>query len=473
MGRLIVVSNRVPIPDPAGAAPAGGLAVALQAALQQRGGIWLGWSGKSSGAEAPGPLQTSTSGNISYAVTDLTGKDVEEYYHGFANRVLWPICHYRLDLAEYGRKEMAGYFRVNGFFAERLLPLIEPDDLIWVHDYHLIPLAAELRRMGVKNRIGFFLHIPLPPPDVLFTMPVHEEILRGLCQYDVVGLQTAHDLENFADCLTRQEMGVRIDHAHFRVDGRTFKAGAYPIGIETETFATLARKAVRNSIVQRTHQSLGGKALIIGVDRLDYSKGLAQRIDAFEAFLTREPTRQGNVTFLQVTPKSRSEVPEYEAMQRMVAEQAGRVNGAVGTVDWVPIRYINRSFGRPVLSGIYRLAKVALVTPLRDGMNLVAKEFVAAQDPEDPGVLVLSRFAGAASELKEALLVNPYDVEGTAYAIGRALDMPLEERRERWQRMMDTLRSNDVFCWCDSFLEDLANGGGFGTAPTEPAALSA
>jgi trehalose 6-phosphate synthase len=456
VSRLVIVSNRVPVPEKGGAAAAGGLAVALQAALQQRGGIWMGWSGKSSGETEPGPLHIQEEGKITYALTDLTEKDVEEYYFGFANRVLWPICHYRLDLAEYGRKEMTGYFRVNRFFAHRLAPMLEPDDTIWIHDYHLIPLAAELRQMGVKNKIGFFHHIPWPPADVLFSMPVHEEIMRGLAAYDLVGFQTDHDLENFAGCLRREEMGDALGDGRFNSGDTIFKGGVYGIGIETAAFAKFARKAVSHAMVTKAKESILDRDLIIGVDRLDYSKGLTQRIDAFERFVLNNPAHQRSVTYLQVTPKSRSEVPEYEQMQRTVAEQAGRVNGALGTVDWVPIRYINRSLSRPILAGLYRLAKVGLVTPLRDGMNLVAKEYVAAQDPEDPGVLVLSRFAGAARELKGALLVNPYDIEGTANTLARALNMPLEERKERWQRMMDYLLVHDVSRWCDDFLKDLA-----------------
>jgi trehalose 6-phosphate synthase len=456
LSRLVVVSNRVTLPAKGGAAPAGGLAVALQAALEERGGIWMGWSGKSSGSKEPEPLALQEHGNITYALTDLTKTDVEEYYEGFANRVLWPICHYRLDLAEYGRKEMAGYFRVNRFFAHRLAPLLQEDDVIWIHDYHLIPLAAELRQMGVKNKIGFFLHIPWPPADVLFTMPVHEEIMRGLSHYDLVGFQTDHDLGNFAGGLVREGIGEALGDGLFTSYGRTFKGGAYPIGIETAVFAEFATKASRNIMVRKARQSIEGRDLIIGVDRLDYSKGITQRIDAFEQFVKANPGYHNKVTYLQITPKSRSEVPEYEAMQRTVAEQAGRANGAIGTVDWVPIRYINRSIGRPVLAGLYRLAKIGLVTPLRDGMNLVAKEYVAAQDPEDPGVLVLSRFAGAARELKGALLVNPYDIEGTANAIARGLSMPLEERQDRWRSMMDHLLEHDVMRWCDDFLADLA-----------------
>ncbi len=455
MSRLIVVSNRVPVPDASGAAPAGGLAVALQAALEERGGLWLGWSGQTSDEAGTSALTMVEAGHVTYALTDLTANDVDEYYFGFANRVLWPICHYRLDLAEYGRKEMAGYFRVNRFFAERLAPLIRPDDVIWIHDYHLIPLATELRQMGFANRIGFFLHIPWPPADVLFTMPVHDQIMRGLAQYDLVGFQTDHDLENFAGCLRRMGLGDTADGRQFEAQGRRFRGGAYGIGIETAAFAQFAEAARNNPTVQKTRKSIENRDLIIGVDRLDYSKGLTQRIDAFERFLALNPQSQNRVTFLQITPKSRSEVPEYEAMQRQVAEQAGRVNGMIGTVDWVPIRYINRSIARPVLAGLYRLASIGLVTPLRDGMNLVAKEYVAAQDGENPGVLVLSRFAGAARELNGALLVNPYDVDGTAHALARALTMSLEERRDRWRQMMDVLLANDVSHWCRSFLADL------------------
>jgi trehalose 6-phosphate synthase len=452
MGRLIVVSNRVPLPDKNGA-QAGGLAVALQSALEAQGGIWLGWSGQISDDPT---LKVSQVGNIEYALTDLTERDIDEYYHGFANRVLWPICHYRLDLAEYGRREMAGYFRVNRFFADQLLPLIGEDDLIWIHDYHLIPLASELRRRGVRNRIGFFLHIPWPAPDVFYAMPVYEEILLSLSSYDVIGFQTETDRENFADSVTRQTLGERLDEAAFQMSGRQFLARPYPIGIETDAFSNLAKRASITPLAKRMHESLGGKDLIIGVDRLDYSKGINQRIDAFERFVTRNEDAQRNVTLLQITPKSRSEVPEYEAMQRTLAEQAGRVNGAIGTVDWVPIRYVNRSLSRQALAGLYRMAKLALVTPLRDGMNLVAKEFVASQSEDDPGVLVLSRFAGAANELSSAILVNPYDIEGTADAISRGIRMPLEERRERWQDMMRILRANDVFNWCSTYLADLA-----------------
>ncbi|MGS1094823.1 alpha,alpha-trehalose-phosphate synthase (UDP-forming) [Aquamicrobium terrae] len=453
MSRLIVVSNRVP--DIAKGPPAGGLAVALKAALDKHGGVWMGWSGKSSGAKEPGPLHFHEQGPITFALSDLSRRDLSEYYAGFANSVLWPLCHYRLDLTDYARKDMAGYFRVNRFFAERLRPLIQPDDLIWIHDYHLIPIASELRRLGIGNRIGFFMHIPWPPPDVFLTLPVHEAIIGGLTAYDVVGFQTAHDAENFASCLQREGIGGDAGDGWLEAYGRRFRAGAFPIGIATREFAGLARQAVRTAPVKRFADSLEGRDLIIGVDRLDYSKGLTHRIDAYERFLTANPAWHGRTTMLQVTPKSRSDVPGYAAMQRQVAEHAGRVNGALGRLDWVPIRYVNRAIGQNVLAGLYRLARVGLVTPLRDGMNLVAKEFVAAQDPEDPGVLVLSRFAGAARELDGAILVNPYDIEAVGNAIAQALSMPVEARRDRLAPMMKRLEEHDISRWCADFLDVL------------------
>lgn len=417
--------------------------------------MWFGWSGESSGDRETDRLTTRESGNITYALADLTRRDLDEYYSGFANRALWPLFHYRLDLTDFSRRDMAGYFRVNRYFARLLAPLIRPDDIIWVHDYHLIPLAAELRQMGLRNRMGFFLHIPWPPPDVLFALPPHETIVRALSSYDLVGFQTDFDAENFAACLIREGLGNRVGSQVFDAYGRLFVMGTFPIGIETDAFVKMAADYKNNLLVQRTLASLEGQRLIIGVDRLDYSKGLGERIQAFARYVETNPASHGRVTLLQITPKSRSEVPEYADMQRDIAELAGRVNGALGDLDWTPIRYINRTVKRQALAGLYRVSRVGLVTPLRDGMNLVAKEFVASQDPEDPGVLVLSRFAGAARELDGALLVNPYDTEDIATAIARAMDMPLAERQERWQPMFDRISENDVMAWCTNFLDAL------------------
>jgi trehalose 6-phosphate synthase len=453
--RLIVVSNRVPPPADKGAS-AGGLAVALTAALRERGGLWLGWSGDTAASDTEsGLIKPRTEGNVAFSLVDLTRRDIEEYYSGFANGALWPLLHYRLDLVDFDRRDTSGYFRVNAFFARTLASQLRPDDIIWVQDYHLIPLAAELRAMGVNNRIGFFLHIPWPPPDVFFALPPHRRLLETFNSYDLVGFQTDYDAENFVNCLTRAGLGSETGPGRFGAGDHEFRIGAFPIGIETNEFATVAEEAARNALVKRTAASLKGRRMIIGVDRLDYSKGIDQRMLAYERFLENNPDAQGEIVYLQVTPKSRSEVPQYADMQREIAETAGRINGAFSDLDWVPIRYVNRTIKRTTLAGLYRLADVGLVTPMRDGMNLVAKEFVAAQDPEDPGVLVLSRFAGAARELHTALLVNPYDLDATAAAIASAVTMPLDERISRWQAMFAQLERNDVNRWCENFLEAL------------------
>ena len=455
MSRLVVVSNRVP--TAAKGQQAGGLAVALSAALAKNGGLWLGWSGKSSGAHEPGPPEFREDGKIAYALTDLSRKDIDEYYAGFANSVLWPLCHYRLDLTDYARKDMAGYFRVNRFFAHQLAPMLQADDLVWVHDYHMIPMAAELRQMGVTNRLGYFHHIPWPPPDVFFALPVHETILRGLASYDVVGFQTQHDADNFAHCLVREGIGRALSDGWCEAYGRRFRVGVFPIGIDTQAFAEQAQKSVGNAEIERIKTSFIDRDMIVGVDRLDYSKGIPQRLEAFERFLNLNPAYRGRATLLQITPKSRSDVLNYAQIQQQVAELAGRVNGALGSLDWVPIRYVNRSIAQNVLAGIYRLGRVGLVTPMRDGMNLVAKEYVAAQDPDNPGVLVLSRFAGAAREMDGALLVNPYDTDAVANAIAQALSMPLAARQERFAPMMRRLTDYDIARWCRDFLAALGD----------------
>jgi trehalose 6-phosphate synthase len=456
MSRLVVVSNRVPATPVAGAS-AGGLAVALKAALAERGGLWFGWSGETC-EEGSDCVHTAQDGNITYMVLDLSERDIEEYYRGFANRTLWPLFHYRLDLAGFSREARAGYYRVNELFARTLAAHIAADDVVWVHDYHLIPLAASLRALGLRNRIGFFLHIPWPPADLFVALPGHHELLRALSAYDLIGLQTEHDLENFTGCLLRDKLARRVGGQLIDEAGKPIVADAFPIGIETREFAETAVRAERNSTVRRMHASLVDRDLIIGVDRLDYSKGIAERMKAFARFIELNPAQRNKVTYLQVTPKSRSEVPAYAAMQREVAEIVGRVNGTYGELDWTPIRYLSRSIARSSLAGLFRLSQVGLVTPLRDGMNLVAKEFVAAQNPVDPGVLVLSRFAGAANELDGALIVNPYDIDQTANAIAAAVAMPLDERISRWRGMYTRLLRHDAAHWRETFLSRLAAG---------------
>jgi trehalose 6-phosphate synthase len=454
LARLVVISNRVAVPSGDGSSRAGGLEVVVRATLKRHSGLWFGWSGRVSSSRKA-TTETIEHDNHSYVVTDLIEEDYQEYYNGFANRVLWPILHYRLDLAEFSRRDLSGYLRVNEHFAAELHKVLQPDDMIWVHDYHLIPLAKALRERGHRNKIGFFLHIPLPPPDILTALPNHERLVPALCHYDLVGFQTDNDAANFARYLSHECRLPSRDERTFIAGDRTVRIETFPVGIETGEFSRLARRAVRSPFVQAVLESLAGRAMIIGVDRLDYSKGIAMRMEAFERFLAAYPDWRGKVTYLQITPKSRSAIQEYSQMEQQISTTAGRINGTYGEAAWTPIRYVNKAHSRTALAGLYRSSRAALVTPLRDGMNLVAKEFVASQDAADPGVLILSRFAGAAVELHAAVLVNPYDTEAVAAAVARALSMPVEERRARHEALYHALTQNDIKFWADRFLAAL------------------
>ncbi|HEX6111942.1 MAG TPA: alpha,alpha-trehalose-phosphate synthase (UDP-forming) [Geminicoccaceae bacterium] len=455
MSRLVVVSNRVTPISGSKAATAGGLAVGVLAALRETGGIWFGWSGETIEAGTPIPKVMRT-GNITYITIDLLQSDFERYYGGFSNRTLWPLFHYRLDLSSFDRDWYVGYRRVNQLFAEQLYPYLRDDDLIWVHDYHLIPLGEELRQLGIASRIGFFLHVPFPSAEVYVALPWHDRLLESLSHYDLVGLQTSNDLRNFHDYLYREGVGYALSDGLVHAFGRTLKAQDFPIGIDTEDFARMATsgEAVRAS--QRLSRSLLGRKLIIGVDRLDYTKGITERLRAYEALLQNYPRQRGQVTFVQISAPSREEVPEYLEMRRQVEATSGRINGRFSEFDWMPLRYINRGFTRRTLAGFFRLSRIALVTPLRDGMNLVAKEYIAAQSEKDPGVLVLSRFAGAADELDGAVIVNPYDIEAVAEAMHLGLIMSLDERQDRWRRLFAQIQERDIVYWRQRFVEALA-----------------
>ena len=386
---------------------------------------------------------------------DLEPQDIEEYYNGFANKTLWPLFHDRIDLAEFERDFEGGYARVNRRFADTLRPLIDADDLVWIHDYHLIPLGDELRQRGVRNRLGFFLHIPWPAMRLMRSLPSHRRSVESLFAYDVVGFQTEDWLEGFRHYVTTQLGGTLGPNGQVTLGARTVRAIAAPIGIEVAEFEAATRSEEARFACERMFMSATGRSLIVGVDRLDYSKGLEERFNGYERFLAQHSDYRGLVYVLQIAPPSRENVGTYQEIRSQLDALSGRINGKFADIDWVPIRYVNQGFPRVQLAGIYRAARVGLVTPLRDGMNLVAKEYVAAQDPRDPGVLILSTFAGAALQLKDALLVNPYSADELADAIAPALVMPREERIRRWEAMIDIIRREDVHWWCGLFIAAL------------------
>jgi trehalose 6-phosphate synthase len=450
--RIVVVSNRIgPIEE--GKAAAGGLAVGVYDILRAMGGLWFGWSGEVKEQTSKSPHQT-IDGNIVYATIDLGRKDHAEYYNSYSNSTLWPLLHFRNDLIEFNRDCLAGYLRVTEIFADRLLPLLRPDDIIWVHDYHLIALGAALRRKGAKHHIGFFLHTPLPPRAVLRTLPDHRAMLQTLSAYDLVGFQTSDDANSFTDYMLN-ELGAVASNATLTLNQRQFRVGAFPIGIDTDGFAHTAAMAATQAATRRLVKSLADRRLVIGVDRLDYSKGLPLRLQAIDRLLGRYSDWRDRVTFLQIATLSRTEVRQYRDLRAELATATGNINGRYADYDWTPIRYVNRNVSRNTLAGFLRSARVGLVTPLRDGMNLVAKEYIAAQHAEDPGVLILSEFAGAAKQLDAALLVNPNDVDGVVDAIIRALKMSLPERQHRWRLMMTTLQKYTVRDWARRFTETL------------------
>jgi trehalose 6-phosphate synthase len=453
--RLVVVSNRIAGGSQNGQT-SGGLAVGIEAALRASGGVWFGWSGEvTESAEAKPTLHRS--GAVTYAKLDLQKQDYDEYYTGFANRVLWPLFHFRPDLVDFRRDDYAGYKRVNRRFAQELARLLQPDDIVWVHDYHLMMLGHELRQLGINLPCGFFLHTPFPPGELFRTLPPHAELMRAMASYDLVGFQTDADADGYLSSLAHDRQSrVGIERGIVRAHGREQRVAVFPIGIDVDDIATMAAQSVGSKYRQRLHESLRNRALMVGVDRLDYSKGLLQRFIAFERLFELFPETRGRLTFLQIAPPTRSDVPEYLQIRRTLEEETGHINGRFAEFDWTPLRYLNKSFNRRTLMGFLRAADIGMVTPLRDGMNLVAKEYVAAQDPADPGVLVLSSFAGAANELDAALQVNPLDVDAVAEALNQALAMPLEERRERHAAMMAVLRRNDITAWRENFVQALA-----------------
>jgi trehalose 6-phosphate synthase len=451
MGRLVIVSNRVPIPK-ARSTAAGGLAVALRDILTP-GAMWFGWSGRLSSAPAIQPALVEARG-VTYATVDITAEAHRAFYVGFANGALWPLLHFRLGLMHYRREDYRGYLAVNETFAAALSQVVQPDDTVWAHDYHLLPFGRMLRQHGFQGPIGFFLHVPFVPPSMLEAMPVARELVADLCAYDLVGFQTDEHARDFRDCAQRM-LGATIDGEWVRLNGRRMRVFADPIGIDAAGFAQEAERAANDKLVQRVAGSLVGRMLAIGVDRMDYSKGLPQRFEAYGRLLERHPEHRRKIHCLQICPRSREEVDEYRKLRAELDRLTGRINGRFSELDWTPLRYSTRPAPRATLAGLYRIGRIGVVTPLRDGMNLVAKEFVAAQPDDDPGVLVLSQFAGAAHELTEALIVNPFDPDAIAEAMHVGLTMSLAERKERQEALKAKVFRTTAEAFCRRFITAL------------------
>jgi len=441
MNRLVVVSNRVP--DLSAGAQAGGLAVALESLMKRRGGLWFGWSGKVSDGPEAAPVITRAD-DIDFATIDLTTEEHEGYYNGFSNAVLWPALHSLTDLMSFDRRSAQVYHAVNERIGAALLPQLHPTDMIWVHDYHLMPLPAILRRAGVRAPIGFFLHVPFPTADVFATVPEARVLLRDMLAADLIGFQTPNDAENFAASAQRQLGALRHADGSISHAGHRIRLGAFPVEIEPREFAALAAQSWRNPATDRLRHSLGEQKLVIGVDRLDPTKGLVQRMAGYRRMLETHPEWRHNVTLLQIAAASRQDVATYRDLRAALERAAGNVNAEWGEPDWTPLRVIARAVARPTMAGY-----------MRDGMNLVAKEYVAAQNPRDPGVLVLSRFAGAARQLSAALLVNPHDPDEIAEALNTALSMPLGERQDRWLAMWRAIEGHSALAWGRSFVAAL------------------
>jgi trehalose 6-phosphate synthase len=450
MNNLVVVSNRIARAK-SNEPMTGGLAAALLPVVEQSGAIWLGSSGRVSEGQAAPSIKTESLGRGTLAMLDLPAAHYGGYYQGFANSALWPALHSRSDLIRVSADDYRSYREVNAFVAEALLRFRKSDTVYWVQDYHFLVLGAELRHLGVTEPIGFFLHTPWPARTIASRIPNHRQLIESMLAYDLIGFQTEDDCSNFTDYI-RQELGLEVDDGLVTSRFGLSRLAVFPIGIDVDGFASMAARAITHPDVSRLRLSLRGERLAIGVDRVDYSKGLVNRICAFDRLLTVHPSLKRTLSLLQIATPSRGEIEAYERLQTELAGLVTDVNGRHGEVDWTPIRYLNKGYGQNVLAGFYRSAQIGLVTPLQDGMNLVAKEYVAAQNPEDPGVLVLSRYAGAANELDAALIVNPSDVDAIARAMHTALTMSILERRERWAAMMARLKSHTIHQWFAEFV---------------------
>jgi trehalose 6-phosphate synthase/phosphatase len=464
MGRVLIVSNRLPVSvsrDASGGGltvsrSAGGLATGLSEVHARSGGLWIGWpgiSGDLSADEEQHLAQRYT--ELSVIPVPLSADEVDRYYEKFCNGVLWPTLHYLIGQLPLEISDFALYETVNRRFADAAVASYQPGDVIWVHDYQLMLVPQMIRERLPGARIGFFLHIPFPASDVFRVLPFREHLLAGLMGADLVGFHTAEYMRHFASSVLRT-YGVAIDVDRLRWNGRVVRVGVFPMGVDAQGFATMSDSpAVAEAMARVRDHDPEGMKLLVGIDRLDYTKGIPRRLLAYEQLLRRNPELREHVRLIQVAVPSRTNVERYQDFRDQVDTLVGRIHGQFATPSWVPVNYIYRGLPQEEVVALYRAAHVALVTPIRDGMNLVAKEFVAARTDGD-GVLVLSDFAGAAHELAEAVHVNPYDVEGSADSYLRALTMPEEERRERMRALRRRVFDYDVQRWARAFLDRLA-----------------
>ncbi len=463
--RLVVVSNRLPFVltrtnDRWTLKPgAGGLVSALAPVLRNRGGMWIGWPGSAEN-EIPDIDQilataTRDSGYTLKPVV-LNTEEKEKFYQGFSNEIIWPLFHDLQSHCNFDPSYWRTYEEVNRKFARIVARNYKPEDFIWVHDYHLINVAKELHQMGLRARVGFFLHIPFPPLDIFLKLPWRFQMLHALLEYDLIGFQTLRDRRNFIQCVRTLIPDVTLigkgQVITARLGTREVRIGAFPIGIDYNEFAKRAASSEVTVRTEQLHQDLRDRQIILGIDRLDYTKGIADRFEAFRNLLQRYPELHRRVTLIQVAVPSREDIPRYHELKMDIERRVGEINGQFTQSGWVPIHYIFRNLTREELLAYYRAASIALVTPLKDGMNLVAKEYCAA-NIDETGLLILSEFAGAASQLQRgAFLVNPYSAEGVADAIFRAFHTPPSERRSAMRKLRRSVRDYDIYWWVDSFL---------------------
>lgn len=467
---LVVVSNRLPFAvtrDEDGQwrveAGSGGLVTALRPVLGHRGGRWIGWSGATA-EEMPdvAALFEGSERRFGYELVpvSLTVAERDGFYSGFSNQIVWPLFHDLVSLANFDPAYWQVYESVNERFAEAIARTAAPDDLVWVHDYHLMRVATALAARGARFRTAFFLHIPFPPLDGFLKLPWRFQLLRSLLDFDLVGFQTVRDLRNFVQCvrllLPDADVEGRGAVWTVRFAGRELRIGSFPIAIDAAEFARRAETHEVAAKVADIRAAEPGRRLVLGIDRLDYTKGLPQKLEAFRRFLRRRPERRGTVTLIQVVVPSREDIRRYQEHKTLVDRLVGEINGEFSRGGWAPIHYLHRGLEGYRLYAYYRAADVALVTPLKDGMNLVSKEYCATRS-DGGGALILSEFAGAAAELQRgAFLVNPFDVDGVADALEAALAMPVREQRARMRRLRRVVRERNIYRWLDTFLRAAA-----------------